>query len=297
MGSTLRDYGLEFGMDVRVVGAAMLAVCAAAHGQAAAVPAPAATQESRAVAQGNPAPVQESQGATLQDELKKLGAEALSLQRDLPSFECNETGLSQAMKKGKVKEQVRFVADVRVERAKAGRLNEELNVTEVNGKPYSGGRFEPPFMVRGGFGEALFFFLPEAQTCFHYTLSYAGSQGRVDFESPPGSFDRPECRDMGAPRGFALLDDAGNATHVERQVQPEYADQVHAVDFAGVDFAPTELDGKVYPLASKVVADVAKKGGVTLRFEATYTGCHLFKATSTILPGMTVVPDTGAPHP
>jgi len=28
-----------------------------------------------------------------------------------------------------------------------------------------------------------------------------------------------------------------------------------------------------------------------------YTGCHLFKATSRILPGETVVPDAGTTHP
>jgi hypothetical protein len=59
------------------------------------------------------------------------------------------------------------------------------------------------------------------------------------------------------------------------------------------------LDGKVYPLTAKMVADVPKEGGVTFHFEATYTGCHLFKATSRILPGVTPVPesDPAVPHP
>ncbi|MGA1983374.1 MAG: hypothetical protein ABSG84_13020 [Acidobacteriaceae bacterium] len=264
---------LESGMGMRGVGLVLLVACAAG-------------------ALGQAAPAQDGQAAALQTELQKLGAAALSLQHDLPDFECQETGLSQALKKGKVKAQVRFVATVRVERAAAGRLGEDLEVSAVNGKPPSG-RFDPPFMVGGGFGESLFFFLPTTQACFRYSLS----QGRIDFESPPGTFDRPQCTNTGAPRGFALLDVAGNAKHLERQVPHENAEQVHVVDFTAIDFVATELDGKVYPLTAKMVADVPKEEGVTFHFEATYTGCHLFKATSRILPGETVVPDAGTPHP
>jgi hypothetical protein len=105
---------------------------------------------------------------------------------------------------------------------------------------------------------------------------------------------------MGAPQGFVLFDEAGNVTHLERQVPPELARQVHIVDFATTDIVPTELDGKMYPLPAKVVAEVPKDGEV-LHFEATYTGCRLFKATSTILPGVAPVsdnaPDPATSHP
>jgi len=259
-------------MGMRVVGAVALVVCAA-------------------VALGQAASAQDGQAA-LQDELEKLGVAAQSLQRDLPSFSCTETGLSQA--------QVRFVAEVRVERAAGGRLDEELNVTEVNGKRPKD-RFDPPFMVGGGFGESLFYFLPATQGCFHYTLnsrqSATQTEGRIDFVSPPGTFDRSQCRHTGAPDGFVLEDGGGNPLHLERRVPHEFAEQMHVVDFSAMDFTATELGGKVYPLTAKMVADEAKEEGVTLHFEATYTGCHLFKATSRILPGETVVPDAGEPHP
>jgi hypothetical protein len=219
-------------------------------------------------------------------ELKRLAATAQSLQEDLPSFACEEKGLSQAIKKGKVKEHAEFVAEVRVQRSDAGRLVEHLDVTQVNGKPYSGRGFDPPFMVRGGFGESLFFFLPVTQTCFHYAM--AGN--RLDFDSPAGTFERRECGETGAPRGFVLLDGAGNVTHLERQVPAEFAQQVHVVDFTAIDFTPVELGGTVYPLTSKMVAEVPKDGR-TLHFEATFTGCHLFRATSRVLPDITPVPE------
>ena len=261
-------------MRIRVVGMGLMVACVTA------VPGPTAV-------------AQEGQPAALQVELKRLGAAARSLLQDLPSFECQETALSQSLKKSKVRQEVRFVGDLRVERVAGGRLNERLQVTEVNGRPYSGETFEPPFMVKGGFGESLFYFLPAMQTCFKYTLS----DGRIDFVSPPGTFGRPECRDTGAPSGMALLDDAGDAIHLERQVRPELAPQVHVVDSTAINFAPVELDGKVYSLPSRMVADVPKKGGMSLHFEAAYTGCHLFKAKSTILPDVTPVPESGPAPP
>jgi hypothetical protein len=236
----------------------------------------------------------QNQHVDLQAQLKRLAATAESLQHDLPSFSCRENGLSQVVKKGKVKTQVQFAGDLRVQRGPDGRLHERLQTTEVNGKPLSGNTFKRPIFVEGGFDESLDYFLPAEQGCFHFV----GSAGRVDFQSPPGSFDRPACVDMGAPNGFVLLDSADRVTHIERTVPSEYANQVSVVDFSGIDFIWTELDGTMYPLSAKMVAEVPK-GDETLHFEATYSGCHLFKATSTVLPGATpVTDDTPAlPHP
>jgi hypothetical protein len=233
-------------------------------------------------------------GLSLQERLKQLAATSESLQRDLPDFTCEEKGLSQAIKKNKVKEHAEFVADLRVERSGAGRLVEHLQIKEVDGKPFTGRGFYPPFMVEGGFGESLFFFLPTMQTCFNFTME----GNRIDFGSPPGTFERTECGESGAPRGFVLLDAAGNVRHLERQVPAAFAQQVHVVDFTAIDFTPVELDGKIYPLAAKVVAEVPKDGRI-LHFEAAYSGCHLFRATSRVLPDITPVPDDvpAGPHP
>jgi hypothetical protein len=258
-------------MGIRLLGTTLLLACVApALGHAAA----------------------QSQSPALQDELKKLGQAAQSLERDLPSFQCTETGLSQVIRKNKVKEHVQFVADLRVQRNERDRLMEHLQVTEVNGKRNSGMNFHPPFMVEGGFGESLFFFLPNTQACFNFKLS----QGRIEFDSPPGTFDRPECAETGAPRGIALLDQDGNVTHLERQVPERYALEMHVVNFTAIDFSPVELDGKLYPLTAKMVADVPRDGEM-LHFEATYSGCRLFKATSTVLPDITPVPENQPPHP
>lgn len=251
-----------------------------------------------AIAQSPATGASGSQTHALQDELKKLSADAVLLHTDLPGFACTETAVSEAIKKNKnnprkdkVTERVQFVAGVRAQRGEDGRLHESLTLSEVNSKPASGRKFNPPMMVEGGFDQSLDFFLAERQTCFNFTLS----EGRIDFVSQPGSFNLAACGEMGAPHGFALFDGAGNVSHVERQVPPELSRQVHIADYAASDIVATELNGTMYPLPAKIVAEVPKDG-VVLHFEATYTGCHLFKAVSTILPGAAPVSE-GGPAP
>lgn len=267
-------------MGIRLLGAMLMVTCSA-------------------IAQGQSTAAAESQATALQAELTKLAASADLLHTDLPGFACTETATSQAIKKNKrnpqkdkVTAEVRFVAQVRAERGEDGRLNESLTLREVNGKPASGGRFDPPIMVEGGFDQSLDFFLSARQWCFNFTLSWPLNQGRIEFVSQPGSFDQAACGEMGAPNGFALFDADGNVTHLERHVPSEHALQAHLVEFTAIDFSPSELDGRVYPLPSKVVAEVPKVNA-TLHFEATYTACHLFKATSKILPGTVPVSGDG----
>jgi hypothetical protein len=269
-------------MGIRLLGTVLLVACSA-------------------IAQSPSTGTQGGKPPTQQEELKKLAASAALLHTDLPGFACTETAMSQAIKenkrnpqKNKVTAQVQFVAEVRAERGEDGRLDESLTLNQVDGKLASGGRFDPPIMVDGGFDQSLDFFLPERQSCFNFTLS----NSRIDFVSPPGTFDRKQCGEMGAPHGVALFDAAGNVTHVERQVPAENAQQAHLVNFTAIDFVPTELGGTVYALPAKMVSEV-QKNGETLHFEATYSGCHLFKAISTILPGSAPEPESSpAPsHP
>jgi hypothetical protein len=235
-----------------------------------------------------------SESAELRTELKKLAGVAQMLRDDLPSFTCQETAKSQLLKKNKVKQQVQIVGEVRVQRVEERRLQEELKIAQVNGKPFAGGSVKAPVMVQGGFGESLFFFLPEIQPCFDFTLTGA----RLEFATRPGMLGQPGCDVAGTLRGFALLDGEGNIVHMEREVPPEIASQFHLVDANTIDFVYMELGGRAYPLSAKMTADVRGDGEVK-HFEAAYSGCHLFTATVTILPGAAPVtepaPD-GAPH-
>jgi len=227
--------------------------------------------------------------AALQAELKKLAAASDALLHDLPSITCKETALSQEIKKKKVKAQVRFAADLRVQRDEDGVTHEELNFTEANGKP-TANRPPLPVMVLGGFDRGLLFFAEVNQRCFNYTL--AGD--RIDFESLADPASREACQIIGDPKGFALLDAAGNVVHLERQVSVELSRQLHLAYFSTIDFATTELGGKSYSLATNSSSDIPRDDEI-LHFEAAYTSCRLFKARSTILPDFNPVPEQ-VPH-
>jgi hypothetical protein len=214
-------------------------------------------------------------------DLQRLGSAADALAHSLPSFTCQEMVISQRRHGKKVDQQTNFTANLRVNRAADGSLSESFLVTNLNGNPFSGGSFNSPVYVSGGFDRAMIYFSPSLQPCFHYQLS----AHRIDFESAPD----PTCTYQGT-RGFALLDADGNVTHLERNVSPDVARHLGLADFAVFDFSDVNLNGRTYRLSRHLLAEV-NQGRTTGRFEATYANCHLFAATVTIGPATEIPPD------
>jgi len=228
---------------------------------------------------------QQPDSLDLQQELRRLGAAATELEHELPSFTCQESALSQELKGGKVLHGVQFVATLRAQHGADGKLDESISITSVNGQPFTNGHFHLPVFVRGGFDRMMRFFDPDQQACYRYSLM----PGRVNFASIPGA-DPLTCKDTGTT-GFALLDPAGNATRIERHMDPAMARTHHAADYAADDFAPIELNGHAYRLAHHLYAELPVGNGVGA-FTADYTDCKLFTATVTLHAG----PEPDAPH-
>jgi hypothetical protein len=222
----------------------------------------------------------------LRQTLDRLGAVAQSLEHSLPSITCVETGVSEALKKGKVKKQVQFAANLRAIRIPGAGLHESFTLTRINGKPYSKPGYSFPFYAGEAFDSAVVYFQLSHQPCYIYSLS----PGRIDFQTAPGAGARLPCRDDGV-RGFALLDAAGDVTHVERTVPETSTRNFNLAPFAAIDLAPIELNGHAYQLVRHVVSETYRDD-ITGRFEATYSNCQLFTASVTILPGAQIVPDT-----
>jgi hypothetical protein len=236
-----------------------------------------------------PLHAQEAQLSPLKSLLVRLGAQAAALEQSLPSFGCEETAISQELRKEKVIRRVDFTALLRVRRSPDGTLNESTEYATINGKPFTGGGFTMPAFSEGGFRHALGYFSPDKQSCFTYTLKPA----RIDFESAPGSSLRPFCRSSGT-RGFALLDADGNITHVERHVTPEGSAAFHLSPYAAIDVAPVTLNGITYQLSRHLVSE-RPNGKSVDRFDADYTDCRLYTASITIGP-TTELPDNSAPN-
>ena len=169
---------------------------------------------------------------------------------------------------------------------KGGRLHESFLFTTVNGKPYSGKDPRLPYYTGGGFDSAMVYFIPAHQACYRYTLS----DGRIDFETAADVESLPQCRND-TVHGFALIDVDGNLTHMERTVSAEATRDFRLVPFAAIDFAPVELNGKVFRLSSHMVSEFPEG-----RFEATYSDCKLFSVSVTIGPATPVDPADSPPR-
>ncbi len=217
----------------------------------------------------------------LERELQKLGAEAEALNQSLPSLTCQESALSERIDNGKVKQHVAFTASMRAVRSEGGRLHESFLFTTVNGKPYTGKDPRLPYYTGGGFDSAMVYFIPAHQACYRYTLS----DGRIDFETAAEVESQPQCRND-TVHGFALIDVDGNLTHLERTVSAEATRDFRLVPFAAIDFAPVELNGKVFRLSSHMISGFPEG-----RFEATYSDCKLFSVSVTIGPATPLDPD------
>ena len=224
----------------------------------------------------------------LKQDLQRLGSEADQLIQSTPSFTCDETATSQALRDQKVIRSVSLSGTVRTIRKPDGRMVETYDYKREHILFFIP-KF-PPLFVSGGFDTALSYFLPSAQACYRYALS----PGRIDFETRTGQVSGHICREQGL-KGFALLDPAGGITHIERTIPPDVAKPLKDVPFAAIDITPVTLNGRVYQLSHHMVATQALDNA-TGRFEATYNNCHLFTSTVTIGPA-TVIPSPASTNP
>ena len=222
---------------------------------------------------------------TLAQDLQRLGAEATSLSQSLPSFTCDETAVSQAIRNGKIVRDMRLSGTLRMVRDRAGALDESYTFKHDHVLFFV--PVIPPLYVRGGFDSALSYFSPGQQSCLQYSLS----PRRIDFETRTDA-NASACKQRGM-KGFALLNAEGNVTHIERTVPLDVAKPLKLATFAAVDLAPIELNGRAFQLSNHMTAEKPLTGAMG-HFEATYTHCHLFAATVTLGPSTEVPPDATA---
>jgi hypothetical protein len=223
-----------------------------------------------------PSAARAQQPVILADALQRLGAQATRLEHGLPSLTCMESVISQEFRHKMVARSVDFTASLRAVRTGDGDIRESYEFRTLRGQPFTSGGFVMPIYVAGGFTRSLRYFTPDQQPCYQYTLSGA----RIDFTTAPSP---PEgCHTRGIV-GFALLDDAGSITHLERRVAGRYAEQYRLVPFAVLDFTPLTLNGMTYLMTRHLYAEEPNGGSID-RFEAEYSDCKLFTATVTIGP-------------
>lgn len=224
---------------------------------------------------------------SLHGKLEKLAVASDDLEQHLPSFACKENLVSQELREGKVKMEVRAAGELRVVRDADGKLNERFQATEQNGQPIRPEKLRLPIFVSGGFRNALDFLHPDEQACFRFTL--AGD--RLEFESGLVAATAG-CVRHTETRGFALLRDNGDIAHVELRVPEDLARQRDTVPFGALDLSRIELGGKSFLLSTHVVAEILR-GKSTYHWEATYSDCKLYSVSVKIGPATPVDTDNG----
>jgi hypothetical protein len=223
--------------------------------------------------------------AVLQAELSRLALASDDLEHHLPSFACKEILLSQELRGGKVKKEVRAAGDLRVVRDADGKLNERFEATEQNGHPIRPDQLRLPMFVAGGFSNALDFLQTSQQACYRFTL--AGD--RLDYESDPLS-TTPGCAKHSETHGYTLLRDNGDISHVELRVPEDLARQRNSVPLGLLDLSRIELGGRSFLLSTHVVAEIPRNKS-TYHWEATYSQCRLFSVDVKIGPSTLADPD------
>ena len=223
--------------------------------------------------------------------LEHLAAAAETLHTALPNFECAEAVSSRRMRGGKEKWAVHFTATLRVHRDGRGEPEESFTPLTLEGKTNPKPKFKMPIYVEGGFANAL-------------DAVFAQEAGVLRVHAGAGAdrLCRPAARGLRTGAGtskawpvFALLDADGEVRHIERTVPDETARKYRIAPFAAIDLAPVELNGRVFRLSSHLTS-TWPSGDDDDRFEAEYTGCRLFTANVTLLPGSSVVSED-APAP
>jgi hypothetical protein len=233
-----------------------------------------------------------SDDTRLQTALARAAAAESALRSSIPSFACQEDVLSEELegKKSKITRRVTFTATVRVERRADHDLHETFEPASWADILAQSRGIGIPFYVSGGFQHALDYFDPARSACYRFALH----GNRLDFAEAPEALHNPACKDETGLAGFALLDRNDDVVHLERRVPDDVSRRTSLAPFAAIDFAPTVLNGQTYRLSSHVVSD-SRPGPTRGHFEATYTGCKLFRTTVTIEPNATPIPNDAPP--
>jgi hypothetical protein len=227
-----------------------------------------------------------SQQAPSVDELlPRLYAYASEYRAKLPSLSCDESIISQLVVDGKVIKETKIEATLR-EIRDSGRSDpfiEHHTFKTVDGRPPKS-HFKIPFLVQGGFANALGFSREDTASCFDYRIvsQNGGATLRLDMALKLGSTN-PRCKDIAEGFKKTVLVDAetGHITHVERTISPEAAKHAKEVYYASIDYGPQKLGNETFWLPARIYAhDLSGE----MRMFAVYSNFHRYAGEMKIVP-------------
>ncbi len=230
------------------------------------------------------------QGTSNEDQVRRVIAYTQSYREHLPSLECDETMLSQRVKNGKVKQQVKIKATLRELRDKSepGGFRDYYTFESVNGRRVDGKPTEPnfdaPYLVYKVFANSVGVGEGPLPLCFDYRFTTLDDGRTLQFniDSKPGVRE-PTCRKIPDDYHKVMLIDtaSGAVRHVERRISAEFADDNLEIPYVTIDYAPQRLGEETFWLPIRFEAvDLHQQG----RMIGTYSNCHRYTVVSKILP-------------
>lgn len=227
---------------------------------------------------------QDSNSKSNEEQLQRVIAYAQAYRQHLPSLECDEAMLSQQIKNGKVKWQVKINATLRELRDEnePGGFKDEYTFNSVDGKRAKP-NFKSPYFVYNVFANSLGIGESPRPACFTYRFTPLDDGRTLQFnmDSRPGVRD-PACRKIpGDYHKMMLIDTASGAVRrVERRISPDFADANLEIASITIDYAPQKLGEDTFWLPVRFEASDLKEG----RMIATYSNFHRYNGVAKILP-------------
>jgi hypothetical protein len=220
-----------------------------------------------------------------EDQVRRVIAYAQAYREHLPSLECDEMMLSQRVKNGKVKWEVKIKATLRELRDEnePGGFRDDYTFKSVDGKPAKP-NFRTPYFVYNVFANSLGIGESPRPNCFNYRSATLDDGRTLQFniDSKPGLRDASCKKIPDDYHKMMLIDTASGAVRrVERRVSPQFADNNLEIPYVIIDYAPQRLGEETFWLPVRFEAsDVDQEG----RMIATYSNFRRYIGVPKILP-------------
>jgi hypothetical protein len=220
-----------------------------------------------------------------EEQLRRIISYVQAYREHLPSLECDETMLSQSVKNGKVKWEVKIKATLRERRDEnePGGFRDDYTFKSVDGKPAKP-NFRAPYFVYNVFANGLGIGESLRPACFNYRFATLDDGRALQFniDSKPGVRD-PSCKKI--PDDYhkmILIDTASGAVRrVERRISPDFADNHLEIPYVIIDYAPQRLGEETFWLPVRFEASDLHQEG---RMIATYSNFRRYIGVARILP-------------
>jgi hypothetical protein len=220
-----------------------------------------------------------------EEQVRRVIAYAQAYREHLPSLECDESMLSQRVKNGKVKWEVKIKATLRELRDEnePGGFRDEYTFQSVDGKPAKP-HFKTPHFVYNVFANSLGIGESPRPNCFDYRFTTLDDGRTLQFniDSRQGVRD-PSCKKI--PDDYhkmMLIDTASGAVRrVDRRISPQFADDNLEIPNVMIDYAPQRLGEETFWLPTRFEANDLHQEG---RMIANYSNCRRYVGIPKILP-------------